>query len=684
MLFVNNQFGRDDNLLQEIRQAGDANINLISFDLSLDWHTTADEAAKVLDAFCGANPKAFFYLRIWVGPNQAWAEAHPQDCITKADGAHLGMASPSSEAWRLDAAEQLRKRIKEIASGPYAERFIGVNLSYLNTAEWFYPDANDFMDYSPVNLAAFRAWLKKKYKNDVALEEAWNDEHVTRETAAFPTPQERDREDWGVFRNPSKSRRSMDMQEFQSALVADTISYFAGVVKAATQRRSLVGAFYGYSMELNGNGPRALAQSGHLGLGRLLACKDIDLIHAPYSYFQRRLGEPGHLHLPIDSVALHNKVGVMEEDTFTHLSKEPDAKLTAPGWAERTLNIEETLSATRRNFSTMLTHRCGLWYCDLLSDGSWSDPKFWSSTPLLRRMAAELRSAGPFRPEIAFAVSEESVHVLHASTTPLLAESLYLWRSELDRIGTPVGYYLQSDLPLLPDSVKFLILPNAYILKDAERAAIRKVLKRGGTVLWTYAPDIAGPNRLDPTRIGDLTGIEVEATLDTVSPSFSSEVSEEAMSFGDERWSPRFHVTSSDVHVLARYQENHEVSAAATPLDGGVSVYTATPRVPVGMLRWICQRSGIRLYRNTPGMTGVVGNYLIVHTEAAGPVELRWPVPCETVERLTPYASLPVAHGSDTWTDTLPEKTTAIYLCTPQSKASKSLRKKTLDTDDLP
>ncbi|MBI5090865.1 MAG: beta-galactosidase [Candidatus Hydrogenedentes bacterium] len=680
MFAANNQFGHDDVLVREIAQAGTADVNLISFNLNLDFLQSESEAAGVIARFCEANPKAYFYPRIWLGADGDWMTSHPDDCIAKADGTRLSMVSPSSESWRTAAAEALRRRIREIAAGPYGDHFIGMHLSYLQTGEWFYPETNEFMDYSPANLRAFRAWLKKKYKKDTALQSAWNDDSARIETAVFATPEERDREDWGVFRNPNRSRRSMDMQEFQAELIPDTISHFAAVVKAATQRRSLVGVFYGYTMELHENGPRALAGSGHLGLGRLLASKDIDLIHAPNSYFERKLGAPGHFHLAVDSAPLHGKLVVIEDDTYTHTTPEPDAKLKpiAPGWAERTNSIEETLAVTRRNYASILTHRAGLWYFDLLSDGRWSDPKFWESTSLLRRMAAEIRNAGPFRPEVAFAISEESVHVLKATTSPLLMESLCLWRAELDRIGTPVGYYLQSDLPGLPDSIRVLILPNAFVVRDAEREAVRKFLKKGGTVVWNYAPDVAGPEGLDTARIAAITGIQVEATLDDVSSTFMSEVSDETWSFEKKSWNPRFHITSTDVHVLARFQQNHEVCAAARPLGGGVSVYTAVPRLPVGMLRWICQQSGVQLYRNTPGMTGVVGDYLVVHTDGSGPHELRWPRECDTIERLVPFTSYPVARSTDIWADVLPGNTTALYLCTPKPKTTKPLRKNTL------
>ena len=489
----NNQFGKDGVLLDEVRLAANAGLKLFGFTLKLDWHMSAEDAAATVAKFHAANPDGYFYVRIWLGPSRAWLDENPDECITKSGGSRLGLASPSSELWREAAAAKLRARIEEIIHGPYAAHFLGAGLGYLNTAEWFYPDTNDFMDYSPANLAAFRAWLKGEYRSDKRLRKAWNDPDAALKTAAFPSPEFRDAAAWGPFRDPLEHRPAIDMQRFQSDLMADTIAYFASIVKETTEGRSLAGAFYGYTMELNNNGPRALAHSGHLSLARLLQCSDIDIIQAPYSYFERAVGQPGHLHLPVDSIALHGKLAIIEEDTFTHLSEEPAQGLMAPGWRSRTKDFTETMSVARRNFGNALGRQCGLWFFDLLSDGRWKQKAFWDSAPLLRRMAAEMRSEPPFQPEVAFLASEKAPHLLRATTRPLLFHSLSTWRSELDRIGTPVGYYLQSDLPKLPDSVKVIILPNAFDLTKRECRAIKARQEKGATVIWTYAPGIVGP-----------------------------------------------------------------------------------------------------------------------------------------------------------------------------------------------
>jgi len=661
---ANNQFGRDEILLEEIRLAGDAGIDLISFNLPLDWAGTRHDVLDTIDRFCAANPNAYYYVRIWVGGTPPWLDEHPEASIVLNDGTRTPWASPASAVWRDEAERLLRERLAEIMAGPHADRFIGVHPASMQTGEWFYYHANESLDYSEANQDAFRLWLARKYRNDRRLQQAWGDAEVTLATARLPSAEDSERTVFGPFRDPVSQCAASDAQRFESDLVADTIAHFARVVKDATNGRSLVGTFYGYTFELNHNGPKVLAQSGHLALGRLLECPDIDMIHAPYAYFERRIGEPGHFHLPVDSVALHGKLAVLEEDSYTHLAIEPPPGVIAPGVHVRTKTLDETLALNRRNYANFLTHKAGFWYFDLLSDGRWNDKKIWETAPLLRRMAATARDEPLFEPEVAFVVDEESVHAMGANTRPYLLQSLGNWRHEVARLGTTVGYYLQSDLPKIPRSVKVIVLANPYRFDDGAQRAIRSVLRRGGTVVWTFAPGMVTENGLDVARIGDLTGFEV-SPLEREGPfGIASTVTEERVRF-DHEWLPRLRVVEDrTMQILARYEGTEEAAASARPMNGGVSVYTAVPRLPVGLLRWVCRNSGVHFYRESPGMTGVAGPYLIVHTGDATTDRFRWPEPVQAVERLIPYSALPIATDTQVWRDELGKNSTVIYRVT--------------------
>lgn len=666
---ANNQFGRDEVLIEELKHAARAGISFFSFNLPTPWFASEDEILKTVDTFCSAHPTGYFYVRIWVGAPKEWLDQHPDECIAFADGQRFTMASPSSEIWREAAAEQLRRTLTLILDGPHASQFLGAMVTFLQTGEWFYPRTDEFMDYSPANLAAFRRWLKQTYRRDKALRAAWGDPDVSINAATIPSPEQREATGWGVFRDPVRHRPAMDLERFTSETMAETIDYFAGVVKAQTNDRALAGAFYGYTFELNHNGPRALAHSGHLALARLLESKNIDLIHAPYAYFERGLGEPGHFHFPVDSIPLHGKLAIIEEDTYTHLSQPPDDGLIAPGWEMRTKTIEETLAISRRNIGNFLMHRCGFWFFDLLSDGRWNSREFWDSVGLARRIAAELRSEPPFQPEIAFAADEESVPYLADTTHPLLLESLALQRHELARLGAPVGYYLASDLSRLPKSVKVLILPNLYHVSGEDQRALDKFLDAGGAIVWVYTPGIMGRDGPDVSRVRATTGFNVAARMDGSGVNIYDTNNHVLMKNDTIQLRPRLIITAPPEFVLARYGASDEIAIAARPQGNGAVVYCAAPRVPLEVLARVCENAGVHSYRESPGHVATVGPYFFVHSgspDSAEPESLAWPEDLLTLTRIVPPARFPASlEEGRQWRDTIPANATAIYHCEP-------------------
>lgn len=143
--------------------------------------------------------------------------------------------------------------------------------------------------------------------------------------------------------------------------------------------------------------------------------------------------------------------------------------------------------------------------------------------------------------------------------------------------------------------------------------------------------------------------------------SIVSEQTDETVNIDKESWQPRFVVTTTEGKILARYSETDEVSAIAVPHMGGVSVYTATPRLPVGLLRWMCEKSGVHLYTNEPAAVQTFGPYLFCHSDKDRKYQFTWPSEFDEVERLVPFISFPFAIDTDTWADVIPKGLTAIY-----------------------
>ncbi len=652
----NNQFGRDDVLLEELAHARDAGVVLYSFNLPL--YGDDDAIVETVEAFHSVHPEGYFYVRMWIGAPKEWLEANPDKRMLRADGSAGDWASPFSETWQRDTVAAIRHRVKATIEGPHGDKFIGVLISYLQTGEWFYPETNEFWDYAPAAHDAFGGWLREKYEWSRRLRNVWHDDAVDFDSITIPSAAAREAAYWGPFRHPERDRAAIDYNRFLSEGMVDVIDTMAKAVKDETRGRSLVGAFYGYTHELNHNGPRALGHSGHLALGALLESENIDLIHAPYSYLDRAPGEPGLHHLPAAGIANHGKLLVIEDDTYTHMASPPPEGVIAPGASSGATDIDETRAVTWRTFANAFSQGAGVWRFDLLSDGRWNDRALWSDMGSLRRIAAEARSATGLHPEVAVIVDEESIALLRS-------DGLGNGRSDWARTGAYVSYYLRSDLEALPDTVRVIALPNAYALEKNHIRWLQRFAESGGMVIIQHATGVYGEDGPDAGNIASLTGMETAAEFDGAPVIIQSLGDDGAWPIARDGWNPRFVVSNpgEDGTVLATYDDG-TTAAAVRPLGEGSIVYCGVPRIPSSLLSSLLDEAGVHRYTTGDASIAVVGRYLFVHTLSEGTHTFTWPNPCIRIERIAPSYPATVALGSPSWADTLPAHRTFIYRCT--------------------
>jgi hypothetical protein len=278
-----------------------------------------------------ANPQAYFFPRLYLHAPKWWSRQHPQDLVLMDPGdgkpapfSHAGeKPAPSwtSPAWRQDTIEGLRRLIAHIESSPFADRCIGYHIASGTTEEWMMWGANEdqWVDYSPVNQVAFCQWLRQHYGTPERLRQAWGTETVSFDTAAIPSKVRRLHTDLGSLRDPSREQPVIDFYLFNSTLVADTICHFGRAIKEMTQGKKLVGAFYGYTLQLCGE--QRQQNAGHLALEKVLGSPDVDFLCSPTSYAFRQVGGEGTSHFMslVDSVRLHGKLWFDENDIRTSL-----------------------------------------------------------------------------------------------------------------------------------------------------------------------------------------------------------------------------------------------------------------------------------------------------------------------------------------------------------------------------
>jgi hypothetical protein len=160
----------------------------------------------------------------------------------------------------------------------------------------------------------------------------------------------------------------VDFYQCYADLSAETLLDFCRTVKAETGGEKLAGAFYGYLMELAwnlnyfveipnlaGSQVATTQRSGHLGLRKILRSPDIDFLLSPYGYAFRGVGGDGLPMQPSESLRLHGKLYLMEEDTTMHNSLDPNG---------RNQRVEHSIAVIQRNFAQVLTHGTGITWLD--------------------------------------------------------------------------------------------------------------------------------------------------------------------------------------------------------------------------------------------------------------------------------------------------------------------------------
>lgn len=603
MAFVNLVGEKREAGLSIIRRAAQAGVHIVSFVVHLFPWTPPGETPNYrpfeeqIDAILKENPRALLLPRFGLTyvPDW-WAKANPDEMMLY-DNGERGYVSMASEKWRAEAGDILRQLVNHLESR-YGEHILGYHPCGQNTGEWFYDRVWEGLlpGFEKPMGDAFRRYLRNR-------------------NATLPTAEERKAKGKGVFLHPVTQKRLIQFWRFQQEAMVEPLEEFARIIKEETDGRKLVVLFYGYTFELSAL-PGGPAVSGHLALERLLKCPHVDVLCSPISYFDRQAGGAGGFMVPVDSVQLHGKLWLNEDDTRTYLSKPEDNY----GRAE---TLKDTLAVHQRNFAHIATRGAACWWMDLMGAGWLDGAEIWDNLAKLVKIYEDiLPDRKPYQPEIAVVVDEASLCHLsygNAVTFPLLSQMRY----ELYRIGAPLGFYLLSDVcsGKVEHARMYLVL-NAFAPTEAQRRTLKELIRKGKMVVWFYAPGYVRNNSASAEHITDLTGIRVVEkeqipsgiayTGAAIMASRAGVSLDRREEFGvREPYSPGFVVQDASAHTLATFLATGEVAVAIKRVERGWSVYFGTLRAGGYLLRALAKKAGVHLYQSYREPVVSMGNGLL-------------------------------------------------------------------------
>ena len=357
-----------------------------------------------------ARHDAYIFPRVNVSLPTRWESEHPDELNDTGSQAFpdCRRACFSSDAWAEEIKRCLSIFIAHIEESDYAEHIVGYQIAGGQTEEWMSHDIKGSQG-------------------------------------------KRSREKFSeICQNEGLEGTDEQYYSYLSRITAERICEFAAHVKEITDHRLVVGAFYGYTMELSA---RTMT---HYALARVLEDKNVDFLCSPVSYACLRAAGRDHAcMLPLNSLKAHGKLYFAENDTRTHLSKAP-CDLPAyqhPIWFGG--DKDTTLNILKMHFARALTHGHALWWFDMW--GGWYDDEEYMS--LMKKMrdvyVDSMDKSMGSRAELAVFIDENCIFGMKDSAP--YSRVCYKIRENLGKCGAPYDIYLASDYSTVADRYKAII-----------------------------------------------------------------------------------------------------------------------------------------------------------------------------------------------------------------------------------
>lgn len=481
-----------------------------------------------------------------------------------------------------------------------------------------------WVDFSPVNTRRFRDWLRAKYRKDAALRVAWQNPLATFDTVTIPSRAQRQHTEIGSFRDPAKEQAVIDFYLYNSDLVADTICTFAQAVKGFTRNKKVVGAFYGYLLQLCGE--QRQQNAGHLALAKVLASRDIDFLTSPTSYAFRQLGGEGTSHFMslLGSVALHGKLWFDENDIRTSMA--PGAIGT---WGKQA-DVAGDIVQQEKELANVMVSGTAQWWFDV-GGNVYGDAALMDRIARLARNASEVQALDRTpADEVAMIVDERSLCWMRVGDKALGAPLLVGQLPALSRIGAPVGHYLASDLPQLRDRKVFFIM-TSFAPTEQDRRAIDALKRDGHVLVFVAAPGLYREGQLDEAGMEALTGIRLRLDRAAVASAVSVTGGHPwtkgltGTTYGPGRPNaPVCYADDAGAQVLGTLP-NGRAGLVVKAGEGWTSVFSAVPLLPARLMRTIAEAAGVHTYIETEDVVWANRQMVAVSVKEGGRRKVRLP-----------------------------------------------------------
>jgi hypothetical protein len=629
--------------IAEWRLFARSGVHFFQLDLGC-WSSDPADWEAALAHTLAADPEAKIWLRISTAPTKAWLEANPghvQVHYDQANGDEIrAFVSFASPLWRDETAAHLR-RLVDYMESRHGDRIWAYSIQEGDCGEWAYSWKPVVSGYAPVQIAAWREWLRGRYADRSALRAAWNDPHADFATVAPPAWNERTLPDtWPATSHlidPGRERRLVDWLHFHGRAQAEALSALAKATRKALEergRRKLISAFHGYHFWPYGSA-YGTCNAGFSDLDPVLKSPDIDILATPLAYIHRNPGGLYSHHDLAATIRLHGKLFYTEDDTFTH-------RASWTPWRYCSRDATDTLNILRRNLAGALTEGATQWWMDHNGEDWYTDAETEAGIAGMRQLAdtALARDRSPVA-EIALITNEASFRILRQD--PALIDQLWpKQQTELLRIGAPVDFVRVRDLALAErngDTArwKFVVVAGCLWLDPEERELLRRTLLRDGRhVLFLHAQGICDGVRQDLALASELTGIALKAYPHGGPCRGETVLDGKQLSWGtDKQITPILYAEDDSAETLGWLERQYYPVLMRKAQAGWTALWSGVPGVPWNLLGRMAEAAGVHRYLDDGSQVLANAGLLAVHPAGDGRRTLRLPERGHVTDALT-------------------------------------------------
>lgn len=497
------------------------------------WQETLDQARFLLDL----NPEVRFWLRCNCSPPKRWVEKYPDHLLLNSYGKRYTEPSLASDLYDEQVGRFIENLVGHCEDQGWGDRMIGYLVYPLGEGTTMLTCEGFLFDQSPVMQEGFGDYLRRRYGSDEALQEAWGREDVTFDSAAVPDDPEfrrRGRAQFDImpeaghaldfaprrlhWPDPRETAAERDYCLCMRELTERNFRTLCGAVKrTAPEKLAGLDAFkqsmLGWPLPCIRHGDFESFNtamhpvSGAFDMARLLDMEELDAVATPHQYSHRGMGFGYEGEGIGDSVVLHGKLMLMEEDQRTFCEHE--------GWKYDALaDMQEARAGFWRNFASAVTRGCLTYPMDVC------DPSYFMADGIQeilgrRREVQEMMLRRHHRdvPSVAMILSDTDMLEEDLSIDYQNLAVLHQQTYGLVRCGAPARTYLFEDLERddFPSQHRLYLFPDLFRHSPERRELLReKVFRNGNVVIFGPATGITDGTRLSGESATKLTGIPLE------------------------------------------------------------------------------------------------------------------------------------------------------------------------------